>query len=509
MCADCDNIKILKINEVHTLKKLISSFTAAFLCLFLLSGYAFCEEYKYFYALDISPSGLTIDFSGVQFVSGRYYAQGEDAQERAIFYSYDALSWKKIDGTEGTKMVSPKWFASDKIVFSKGNSVYYATQPSNIVLSAVFDADAAVNYVNGLYCALTGPVGGGKIFYYSLDGVNWYRLFYTILSANISVSEDGGEFFVSGLETAEEGFADFKISKTDMSAKITDEYDKNVVRIISSGGKIFAVSVLEEGESSVKYSVSTMKNNAEIILDKSWSFCMFGDYMSVTDGNKVFNLIADDSLYWYQVDPDSAMCILSAPSSFGQGFFPYSMGSKIYSYNGNGYTDNLAGKGIEVTLDGAYIAFDRAPVIQNERTLVPIRAISEALGAKVEYESGTRLIRISRLGSTIEMYPDRAAASVTYADGTKREYTLDCAPTVLDGRTLVTARFVSEILGFDVDWDPQNMTVVIKSRIPQAEVSGKGVQVQEEQNTGNEENSPENIEKNADPKEKTTNDENN
>ncbi|RYD01287.1 hypothetical protein N752_30285 [Desulforamulus aquiferis] len=60
----------------------------------------------------------------------------------------------------------------------------------------------------------------------------------------------------------------------------------------------------------------------------------------------------------------------------------------------------------EVTLDGEKIALTKEPVLENNRILVPLRAVSEALGAEVKYDNDTRTVRASRHGTFLRLTLD-------------------------------------------------------------------------------------------------------
>ncbi len=110
---------------------------------------------------------------------------------------------------------------------------------------------------------------------------------------------------------------------------------------------------------------------------------------------------------------------------------------------------------ISVVLNGRKIEFDVPPIIENGRTLVPIRKIAEALGAQVGWDpSGYVTI------SNDEKYV-LLGIGIKYAnvDGEIKE--LDVPPKVVNGRTLVPVRFVSEAFGLNVDWDDRTQTVII------------------------------------------------
>ena len=100
--------------------------------------------------------------------------------------------------------------------------------------------------------------------------------------------------------------------------------------------------------------------------------------------------------------------------------------------------------------------------IMNERTMVPMRAIFEALGATVDWDGDNQQIRADAGEISILMQidsPHMYVASDTRSD----VITLDQPPVIVEGRTLVPARAVSEALDATVGWDGANSTVNIDS----------------------------------------------
>lgn len=123
---------------------------------------------------------------------------------------------------------------------------------------------------------------------------------------------------------------------------------------------------------------------------------------------------------------------------------------------------------INVMLNGSCIDFaDVWPEMRGGRTMAPVRAILEALGATVEYDLATHTVTATLDGKlllhqvgtdTVEVYPD---------GDTSREpeiVTMDCTSYLSGGRTMVPVRFFSQALGFTVDWDETYRTVVILDR---------------------------------------------
>ena len=109
-----------------------------------------------------------------------------------------------------------------------------------------------------------------------------------------------------------------------------------------------------------------------------------------------------------------------------------------------------------VYLDGKQISFDVPPKIDNGRVLVPLRGIFEALGAQVQWD-GTKTITASKDSTTIKLIIGGQA----FKNG--QPVPLDVPAKVINGRTLVPLRFVSEALGASVNWDSGTQKITITS----------------------------------------------
>lgn len=119
---------------------------------------------------------------------------------------------------------------------------------------------------------------------------------------------------------------------------------------------------------------------------------------------------------------------------------------------------SLASEQINVTINGIKQNYDVMPVIVNDRTLVPMRGIFEALGAKVGWVDYSKTVTGTRNNKTVKLKIDDYLA---YIDG--EEFILDVPATIVNGRTMVPVRFISEMLGEKVEWDADTKTVVIES----------------------------------------------
>ncbi len=113
---------------------------------------------------------------------------------------------------------------------------------------------------------------------------------------------------------------------------------------------------------------------------------------------------------------------------------------------------------IKVLYNGEEVETDVSPKIINDRTYVPMRAIFEKFGAYVRWDGDTKTITAKKNSKTITMQIDSNTM-------TKNEETVevDSAPTIVDDRTMVPVRAVSELLGLNVDWDGNDSEVIITS----------------------------------------------
>jgi len=117
---------------------------------------------------------------------------------------------------------------------------------------------------------------------------------------------------------------------------------------------------------------------------------------------------------------------------------------------------------ITVLLDGKAIDFDVAPIIENDRTLVPLRAIFEALGAQVVWDGETRTVISVKNDRSCVLQIGNANMFVSSGLSTETK-TLDVPAQIKDDRTLIPLRAVSEAYNCTVDWDGATRTVTIAS----------------------------------------------
>ena len=104
-----------------------------------------------------------------------------------------------------------------------------------------------------------------------------------------------------------------------------------------------------------------------------------------------------------------------------------------------------------VLVDEQAIINDVAPVIHNDRTLVPIRVITEALGGQVAWNEAAKEVTLTVNGKEIKMTIGKVLEKY------------GVAPVIIGGRTFVPVRFVADELGAVTTWDDATKTVAIQA----------------------------------------------
>ena len=116
---------------------------------------------------------------------------------------------------------------------------------------------------------------------------------------------------------------------------------------------------------------------------------------------------------------------------------------------------------VQVILDGRTLSLDPAPTILEERTMVPMRGLLEAMGATVTWEDATQTVKATKGDQYVQLRIGRRLACLS-PDCTEAA-SLDVPAAILGDRTFVPARFVSQAIGARVTWDNERRAVVIET----------------------------------------------
>ena len=111
---------------------------------------------------------------------------------------------------------------------------------------------------------------------------------------------------------------------------------------------------------------------------------------------------------------------------------------------------------ISVYVEGQKVSFDVPPQTINDRTMVPIRAIFEVMGATVNWDNATQTAICTRDNTVVKMTLNSKTEYINDVP-----YEMDVAPVIVDNRTLAPARYVAEAFGYFVNWDGNTKSVLI------------------------------------------------
>jgi spore germination protein YaaH len=113
---------------------------------------------------------------------------------------------------------------------------------------------------------------------------------------------------------------------------------------------------------------------------------------------------------------------------------------------------------ISVLVNGSPLNLDVSPVIQNDRTLVPFRAIAEAMNINVQWDNQSQTVNAGDGTISVRMQINNRTAYINNVPTT-----LDVAPQIIDERTLIPLRFFSEAFNCQVDWNAAQKKVSVTS----------------------------------------------
>ena len=136
-----------------------------------------------------------------------------------------------------------------------------------------------------------------------------------------------------------------------------------------------------------------------------------------------------------------------------------------------GITAFAEGNNPAVYVDGNKIEFeDQEAVIVDDITLVPVRGVFESMGADVRWNEDERKVTVvsdngvDRAVLIIDDYIMNTFHFTSLFTPNKKEVELEVPPQIMNDRTMVPLRAISETIGADVEWDGENYAVIITTK---------------------------------------------
>lgn len=109
-----------------------------------------------------------------------------------------------------------------------------------------------------------------------------------------------------------------------------------------------------------------------------------------------------------------------------------------------------------MTVNGENTEIDSVPLIENSNTLLPLRAASEAMGSTVTWDNETQTVILTKDSTVIQL---TIGSNIAFVNNTQT--TLNTAPLIINGRTMLPIRFIAECFGYTVSWDSSVQTVTL------------------------------------------------
>lgn len=108
---------------------------------------------------------------------------------------------------------------------------------------------------------------------------------------------------------------------------------------------------------------------------------------------------------------------------------------------------------IQVRMNGQPVPMDRAPIMANDRVLVALRPIAEAMGAQVMWNEAMHQVTVLRGNRSVVLRIGSPQVQTWEAGQEPQYFTTDITPVLLGGRTMVPIRVLADGLGLKVNWD--------------------------------------------------------
>ena len=246
----------------------------------------------------------------------------------------------------------------------------------------------------------------------------------------------------------------------DKASEVEDEYND------FSGKYERMYSEYNDGliRQSSLYVYKDINGNEYLFCDPSFGGFGYGYNLGLMKEEYTERSIDDTGMTVYSYNSD--VCFYTVFSDDANYFFDNASisnfddnGYAIMQYGGKQYVVKLK-RGFIPTVfyNGEKIKFDQIPVIENGRTLVPLRAIFEKIGAEVKWDENTKTVTATKDGTEISL-----TLGSTEAIKNGEKVTLDTAAKSVNVRTLVPVRFIADCFGVTTDWDGTMQRVSLSS----------------------------------------------
>ncbi len=427
---------------------------------------------------DITAINFSTDYAddGTVFVSTKWNGLYESTDKGKTFTNVSAFP-------EGDIVTSVCGNSKTYFVGTEGDGLYETTDGGSTFskvnidtnyISVLFEDEKGVIYVGSGDKGMFVSTDGGNTFVQRNKGMLPYDTDITAIDGvgnAVFIGTNGGTVY----ETLNQGkmWTSIGFDKiphyTIADISISRNFENDQTLIVGTMGAGLYLSK-DGGDSFTNISDALLKYhmwddgvklspnfaNDHIILAGSWD----GVYLSFDEGNMWTNINGDkDNRYVFRTvfSPDFVYKKSGA-------IFVGTESGGLYIYDQKKNTKVVVKMVIDqkgMTVNGKFVPTDVPPIIKNNRTLVPIRFVTEAVGADVEWDPVQRKVTITLNNDKVELYIGKNTA---YVNGVPKQIDPNnpkVVPIIIHNRTYVPIRFIMEAFGAQVEWDGTTRTVTI------------------------------------------------
>jgi len=432
--------------------------------LVVFTGNADAADYVF---TDLTVDSVVIEAGPTTVTTPEAGAEAPSADE-AIALDREALTWDSIKGANSTQdsvtvsLVNPLPTAG-----ANGTSITWSTDPAGWVNTST-GAVIRPSYTAGDKTAtLTATISKD-------GGTDQTKSFTLTIKAKASTGSGGGSSRTA-VDKPETG-----ISKTIYPASGgTLEYEDIIITVPEAAlpaNATFSINKLNNKETNEAVSEGLrLKLGSDVYEITTTGSTEFGDQAisikiaynpeNIAEGEQpVINYYDEEAGQWVAIettieyDQETGTYYAVITVNHLTKFAVFS--TLVFSSEADKKTITLVIGSTIADIDGSPYTLDAVPQIDSatSRTLVPIRFVSEALGADVEWIKETNQVKIVEDSKEI-ILTIGSTSVIVYGN----QNTIDCAPVVMaPGRTFVPLRFISETLGAEVDYEDTTKQIVIK-----------------------------------------------
>ena len=136
----------------------------------------------------------------------------------------------------------------------------------------------------------------------------------------------------------------------------------------------------------------------------------------------------------------------------------FTAGSEEVKYFYDNEWHEYVGNTMSLKINGEEVKGEMPPIIFSDRSVVPAREVFEELGAVVVWNAENETVSVNYEGTSVRLIINSRIAKVNSVD-----VTMEIPAKLINGKTMIPARFVGEKLGMEVDFDSKTDTIIINN----------------------------------------------